>query len=237
MKEEMKTKLMPLYEEMLSKFKNRSNLTTFSARWGKEFPREKGKGILFVGRVVNGGKANAHVDVNTLLDENIKDGIEWVEKNMKQLPKQKKYNVNNSAFWRTIRGITQNLYQVQDNWTSKIAWSNLYKVSPYKKGNPNSKQEQIQSPYCEAILKAEIEILQPQFVVFLTSRNVNHFIWNNYGLTRNSIKPYFYLKKNKPIKLYKISDMYFITSYHPQGKPEKKQINIISDMIKDKLIL
>lgn len=192
---ELKNKLMSLYGEMRDKFtkKARNSLTIFCARCGKDFPQEKGRGILFVGRVVNGGSANANLDVNALFDENIKGGIEWVEKNMSQSKRQKQYNANNSAFWRTIKGITQKAYSIQNGWTSKIAWSNLYKVSPHKSGNPTSKQERLQFKYCEEILKTEIETLQPQFVVFLTSKGVNKFIWDNYGPTGNSIKPNFYL--------------------------------------------
>ena len=45
METELKNKLMPLYEEMLSQFKDRSSMTTFCARWERDFPQEKGKGI------------------------------------------------------------------------------------------------------------------------------------------------------------------------------------------------
>ena len=231
---------MPIYEEMLFPFEKKSSMTAFCCRCGKDFPQEKGHGILFVGRVVNGGRIKADIDLNEIFDQNYKDGIGWVEKNMNQSSKQGKYNANNSAFWRTIKEITQNAYHIQNDWSSKIAWSNLYKVSPQKKGNPTSKQERLQFQYCEKILQTEIEILQPQFVIFLTSKNVTNFIHDNYGPTGNSIHSDLFIKSsksNKYIKLYKIKDMYFITSYHPQGKPEKKQIKIISEMIKDKLIM
>lgn len=229
---------MPLYEEMLSQFKDKSSLTTFCARWERDFPQEKGKGILFVGRVLNGGKANANLDINVLYDENIKGGIEWTEKNMSQSKNQKKYNVNNSAFWRIIKGITQNAYHIQNNWSSQIAWTNLYKISPFEGGNPTREQEKIQLPYCKAILKAEIEILQPQFVIFLTSGKEKEFIWDNFGKTGHSIESKSWGKKGQyTTKLYKVNDMYFITSYHPQGKPDKEHIKIISEIIKDKLII
>ena len=237
---------MPLYEEMLSQFKDRSSMTTFCARWERDFPQEKGKGILFVGRVVNGGDVKAEASIETLFNGE-KDNerifkrnspIGWVEYFMQHKNSKIDYNPNNSAFWRVIKGISQKVYDTKSDWWTKIAWTNLYKISPFEEGNPTREQEKIQLPYCKTILKAEIEILQPQFVIFLTSGKEKEFIWDSYGKTGHSIESKSWGKKKQyTTKLYKINDMYFITSYHPQGKPDKEHIKIICDMIKDKLIM
>lgn len=232
---------MPLYEEMLSKFEDRSKLTAFCVRWEKDFPQEKGKGILFVGRVVNGGNDKADTDIDTLFSDTAPNRIlqpnspiGWVEYFMTH--KRNDYKINHSAFWKVIKGISQNIYGEDNHWYSHIAWTNLYKVSPCDKGNPTSKQEKLQLPYCKKILKAEIEVLQPQFVVFLTSRReeYNGFIMENYGtLEKLEVAPW---GKKYETKLYKVSNgMYFIKSYHPQGKPVKAHIEVISKMIKERM--
>lgn len=242
MKEEMRTKLMPLYEEMLSKFEDRSNLTTFCARWEKHYPQEKGKGLLFVGRVVNGGVAKADADIETLFSDDKDDRIlqpsspiGWVEYFMNH--KQEDYNINHSAFWRVIKDICQRVYKGDAQWYSQIAWTNLYKVSPFKEGNPTVEQEKIQLPYCKEILKAEIEVLQPQFIIFLTSGREKEFIWDIFGPIGHSIESTQWGNNGQyTTKLYKVNDMYIITSYHPQGKPDNAHIDAISKMIKDKLL-
>ncbi len=243
MKEEMKTKLMPLYEEMLSKFEGKGQLTTFCARWEKNFPQEKGKGILFVGRVVRKGTENTTIGIENLFSDTHKNrilqpdySISWVESNSRVKHKKGDYNVNRSAFWQVIKGVSQKIYGKNNEWYSHIAWTNLYKVSPTV-GNPTTHQEKIQLPYCVKILKAEIEVLQPKFVIFLTSRReeYNGFIKENYGtLEKLDIKKW---KNDKyETKLYKVNnDLYFVKSYHPQGKPIQQHIDIIYDLIKDKL--
>jgi hypothetical protein len=238
MKEQLRKELKPLYEELL---KNNSfsgcsaeDICTFCVRWGEHFPQEQNK-ILFVGKALNGGGPESkNTDVEVLFGESSKrifdrdDQMEWI---CDFWGKKKGYNTKKSAFWRVIKGISHHFYP-HDDWYSYVAWSNLYKRSPYsEKGNPNDAFCKEQLEFCRKILKIEIEILSPKFVVMLTSGWEKDFL---YYLNDNQHTKEVCAKEwsdKYTVKCYEIKDTIFITSVHPQGKPEKKHVQTITELI------
>ena len=76
-----------------------------------------------------------------------------------------RYNTKKSAFWRVVRASAKQL-AIDD--ISKICWTNLYKVSPYAKGNPSTRLAAAQLDHCIRILKMEIEDWRPRRLLFLT---------------------------------------------------------------------
>ena len=68
----------------------------------------------------------------------------WVCDHWDPLRKSKGYNTNRSQFWKVIRDVVDCLqladtqYKDRESWPSLLVWTNLYKVSPYCGGNPNS---------------------------------------------------------------------------------------------------
>lgn len=165
----LKPAIFPIYQKLLSESEF-NNICTFAVQWGKEFPIKDNKGILFVGKAVNGWITN-NQNVEKLFSKenkekifNRKEQIEWVDK----LSGNKKgYNPRKSAFWRLIKKVSETYYPKE--WYSNIAWTNLYKIAPWSGGNPSLKMQKQQRSYCIDILKSEIDILKPEYVIMLTS--------------------------------------------------------------------
>lgn len=234
MKEKLKERLIPLYEDMLKQMPAEESLSAFCVQWGKNFPTKENEGLLFVGKATNGWttkERNVEKLFNGVDKERIfakTDQMQWVEN---LAGAENDYNTNKSAFWRTIKGVTKGLYHV-DDWSSYIAWSNLYKMAPYEEGNPIESIKQYQLPFCKKIFKAELDILQPKFVVLLTSEWEKDFLYYlNNGLTTHSIEKVKWNNDRFEIKLYCINNIYFIASQHPQCKPEKEHVEILSKII------
>lgn len=215
---------MPLYEQLLKTAK--PNDCAFCVQWGENFPDEKNTGILFVGKAVNGWVTNKK-EIEILFGNGKKrifdreDQIKWVDS-------EKSYNARKSAFWRVVKAISQK----QNVWSDKIAWSNLYKISPFEGGNPSATLKEEQLKLCREILKTEIEILSPKFVVMLVSDWKHDFLryLNNNQPTKSICKKTW--DKNYETKVYKINGTFFITSLHPQGKKEDLHVNTIVEFLK-----
>lgn len=231
MKETLKENLLPLYKELLNKITVNNDIYSFCMQWGSEFPKEENSGILFVGKATNGWITPSR-EVEVLFgtcDKRIfarGDQMKWVS----NLENNKKgYNTRNSAFWRVIKRVSQ-FKNGKEDWSSKVAWSNLYKVS-LEKGNPTIKLKRQQESICKEILKTELKILKPKYVIFLTS-----------GWERNFVK---HLIKDLPVDQqenvkwgdkytthgYLIDEVIFITTSHPQGKNENDHVNAIKKII------
>lgn len=236
-KEKLREEIFPLYTEMLSKVKEKkyTDVCAFCAQWGSQIETIAPKNrMLFVGKAVNSwhnkslsleelfGNGN-----NAIFARN--DQMLWV----KQKEGNGDYNTNKSAFWRLIKGITQT-YHPQE-WHEKVAWSNLFKIAPFNNGgNPAMKLRDVQRKYCWNILEKEIEVIDVNFVIMLTSG------WEGTFLTQYSDgvhpEPVYSLKWGKyTSKLYRINiadkTRFFIATQHPQGKSEIDHIHILRQLI------
>lgn len=79
-----------------------------------------------------------------------------------------------SAFWRVIRAVVRDLAiaDVEDpKWPSCLVWTNLYKLSPEKGGNPSARLRRMQSAECLQLLELEIAEWKPKRVLILAGRN------------------------------------------------------------------
>ncbi len=235
MKNELEKVLKPLYEE-LSQIDPAKEYCTFCAQWGRMY--QKG-GMLFVGRAVNDWKTTCR-DVELLFkegDENQifarEDQMRWVENKVKD--KNKKV-CSDSAFLRVVRAVSQRILGIGDGWYDHIAYSNLYKLAPDCSNPSNSlclKQENI----CYRIFRAEIEILQPKVVVMLAGAEwYNDFLYNlnndKAPVLLDRVEIPYSDNKNFKIETYKIGDVIYIGSLHPQCKPEQPHIEGIVAAIK-----
>ena len=227
--------LIPLYRHLLESVSGfYYDKVTFCAQWGSNFPTKDNTGILFVGRATNGWITTSE-DIDVLFgntDEAIfarSDQMEWV----KDLEGDKPYNTRKSAFWRVIKRVSKQFYPY--DWYSNIAWSNVCKVAPNKGGNPSDPLYYAQLNDCQKILEKEIEIFSPHFVVMLTGEawSRDYIIYLNKGEGLKCIHTDSWDGYN--CKVYKIGDVYYIVSEHPQSKPEDSHvqclINIISRFI------
>ena len=237
LKEKLEKGLLPLYSELFPSLDVEKE-TAFIMQWGNKFPTEKNTGILFVGKAVNGWAKKEDQSFEKLFA--IHDQMKWAENlwnSRKNDDSKTQYLTRRSAFWRVIKGITSSYYEDVDQWYAHIAWSNLYKISPNKSndgGNPNAKDKGKQLDLCRRILKKEIEILSPKYVIFLTSgwESKSGFLWyiNNKQHTEH-IEEITWGGNNK-IRVYEINDVTFITSVHPQGKNEELHKKNIINLLK-----
>ena len=234
--ETLREALIPLYKHLLksvSSFNNKK--ATFCLQWGENFPTKDNTGIIFVGRATNGWITSSE-DIDVLFDSNDdnifarSDQMQWVE-NLEG--NRNGYNTKKSAFWRVIKSVAMHFYP--HKWTSYIAWSNVCKIAPWDGGNPCDSLYYAQLDDCKKILEKEIEILSPLFVVMLTGKS-----WSSDFIS--------YLNKGKELKcilskswkgyycsVYKIDNIYYLISEHPQGKPERIHAQCIIDIISNLL--
>jgi len=140
------------------------------------------------------------------------------------------YNTKRSAFWQVIRFVIGDLgISHDDHWPSHLLWSNLYKISPSKGGNPLSKLIKIQRDYCFEILKNEVKEFKPRRILFLTGLN-----WAESFLDKLNVTPekksstnyvdftgYIHLNYNKITKI--------VVAKHPQGKSRQKIMTEITE--------
>lgn len=171
-----------LYREMLQKLSHSQGrwrsiqLCGFVGLKGTNFAGE----LLVVGRAVNswgqGWTADELLEeatLNRVATEMFNNDalLTWVSD---QWGSKVEYNTRRSAFWRVIREVVQelSLANVENaSWPSHIAWSNLYKISPFVGRNPSEVLADTQFPNCAGILKAEIKALTPRRILFLTGLN------------------------------------------------------------------
>jgi len=154
------------------------SLCGFMALKGSEYAGSRK--LMVVGRAVNGwGEGAAASDLATSdskekLIEGIfyHDGVcqlAWV---VEGAGNQEGYNTNRSAFWRVIKEVSRSLgvWEEEDegSWSSRLVWSNLYKLSPHSGGNPSDALCALQEPGCIELLREEIIEYNPARVLFLT---------------------------------------------------------------------
>lgn len=226
----LREKIFPIYKDLFEK-NNFDNICTFAIQWGENFPSEKNKGLLFIGKAVNGWVTN-DINVDNLFNQNNperifkrNDQMEWVN-NLSG--NTKGYNTRKSAFWRLIKKVS-NVY-FPEKWYSHIAWTNLYKIAPWDGGNPNSRMQNQQKEHSFELLKAEINILSPEYVIMLTSG----WEWSFVEMIKKE-KEFRVIAEQKwrryKTSLIEIDNVRYIISYHPQGKNELEHKNAIIKLI------
>lgn len=223
---------IPLYQDLINNkvASVKYDLYPFFTQVGKNYFSSQ-KRILFVGKSVNGWITNDR-NVSNLFDINNQDRIvnrsdqmEWVNK---LSGSNKVYNTNQSAFWRVIKKVSENITQ-DKCWFNNVAWTNLYKVSP-KKLNPNTKLKNMQLSTAKKILLKDINILDPSVVVFLTSGWDDPFLKNT--KFQNPKTDFIGWGKYKTF-YQKIESKVLIYSLHPQGKKETLHKDAILKIIKE----
>ena len=135
------------------------------------------------------------------------------------------YNPAKSAFWRTAKATLLRPDETDALWSSRLVWSNLYKLAPWKGGNPGSRLAAIQFPFCRDLLMQEIDLFRPRRIVFATGLNwVDRFL-DHTRFVRSDLRPFgqnvlglgdLVLKDEKVGK--------FVIAVHPARKPERPWI-------------
>lgn len=234
--EKLRTELKPLYENLVKDVANEQpkEKAFFCMQWGKNFPCEPNKGVLFVGRATNGWKDHDYnadsffgTGFGQLFDLN--DQMQWVEDSEGS---GNAYNTNSSAFWRVVKSVSQKYYP--NNWSSYVAWTNVCKVAPWEGGNPSRSLYKAEIKDCKNIFKKEVEFLSPKVIVFLTSYNWAKDIltYLNNDVAPTEIESIAWGDKYC-CNIYNIKGVNYIVTEHPQGKPEEEHIEALISAIND----
>jgi hypothetical protein len=168
------------YVKMLSPFTDRlgsqpDGLTSMPLMKGTQFTGNTFNGrpfrILFVGRAVNGWEipfndGTIEEKVAQVFDSAI-DMASVAHGKIIDITGKEIYNYNKSPFFQLCHAVL-NQYGINDNWSSHMAWTNLYKVAPFKTGNPGNKIIKCTLDDCARILRKEISYLRPTHIVFIT---------------------------------------------------------------------
>jgi hypothetical protein len=126
---------------------------------------------------------------------------------------QEGYNAHTSAFWRVLRRIILS-GGADDHWSSQLAWTNLYKVSPAARGNPGAALQRAQRQSAIELLNLEVEQFAPRRVLALTGRWIGPF---SDGLGLN-LAPRSGLVEGVGKK----GDCAWVVAKHPMLKPEDR---------------
>lgn len=156
-----------------------TDLSHFVGRIGTKYNDSDVK-LLVVGRAINGWTQLPTISAESFAANAVQqfktEPLEWVyNESTHCLGNGNGYLLNKSPFWRTSMNVWKiisgnpNFIDTQNNkWTDYIAWTNLFKIAPYDAGNPTIAMCKNQLESCKKILVAEINILKPTHILFIT---------------------------------------------------------------------
>jgi hypothetical protein len=136
------------------------------------------KELLLEAKVYSNGYYEDGDDVHNPLDWiNIYWSKKTYKENVQTLRKLQyyddfKYKAYSSFFWNVIYKTISDYYHFDRNkwcWSSKLVWSNLYKIAPTT-GNPSNFEKSLQEIISVQLVKMEIEEINPKYCIVLTNR-------------------------------------------------------------------
>lgn len=235
---ELEKQLKPLYLNLIEDVKNiQGPKYTFAVQWGKDYPLDKNRGILFVGRATNTWYESEEIpDIEKLFgshDEkftifNRPDQMIWVNREWNTYS-------HKSAFWRVIRAVSRSFYSVDEtnpcNDLNHIAWSNVCKIQMDTGKNPDRMMFDRQISTCEKIFLVEINALSPKFVVmFIGDYGKREFLsYLNGGKMPSIIESASW--NSFLVNVYQIGSVFYLCTEHPQCKNESSHINCLVNLI------
>lgn len=158
-----------LYKELLEPFQERlwaHELTSAPIIVGSNYEQSDFR-LMYVGRAVNGWEFDWHKDsLEGLTGQVFSHGFD-IGSICEHPVQADGYNFNRSPFWQLCRNLLE-LKGESCEWASRVACSNLFKIAPYKTGNPDPKTLMVSIHACIELILKEIEIYKPSHVVFVT---------------------------------------------------------------------
>lgn len=167
MKMSYESMLDPLKEQFFSK-----ELTCMPITVGKKYEQSPVR-LMYVGRAVNGWNDDWRTGTTEQLVEQVFEHTQDMSVIMQGVTEYKSgdkictYNYNRSPFWQLCRELLKQ-HGIEENWADYVAWTNLYKVSYSKAGNPDNKLICKTITDCADILFYEIFCERPTHIVFVT---------------------------------------------------------------------
>lgn len=186
--------------------------------------------LMVVGRAGNGWKdvgwapkeASEPEDLERIACKLSEISMSWVTDRWRSPPPD--YNTRRSAFWRVIRSVSLKLVEgaCEDDWPTRLVWSNLYKVAPWAGGNPSAALQRVQRAGCKELLNLEISAFRPKRVLFLTGWNwAEKLLDASPGMRRPPGAQLVEKVWDRPLASEPGSPVSrFVVAAHPQGKSE-----------------
>ena len=176
------------------KFKE-TELSNFVAMRGCRYNESTRTRLMIVGRAVNGwGKGMRTDSADTYACDAVKlfenetrytsSPNEWKMKNTGENPyaeyvkkkdsgenELKRYDLSKSPFWSASKEVWSRLSgEDRSDWYEDIVWNNLYKIAPFREGNPSTNLIYAQAETCVDLLKEEIRLLKPTHVLLVIDK-------------------------------------------------------------------
>jgi hypothetical protein len=126
------------------------------------------------------------------------------------------YRTGRSAFWRVIRRVSAGDHADQD-WPSRLVWTNLYKVAPAAGWNPGANLQRAQRALAIELLNIELGEYAPRRVLALTGSWIGSFE-DGLGL---SLEARTGLVEGVGMR----GDAAWVVAKHPMGKPETRYVS------------
>ena len=156
-------------------------LTSSIAFKGKKYDDSKTK-LIAIGRAMNGWEApfSSCKSIEDLITKILDQKFSFSDVIRRKEKTQHSYLYIRSKFWKLIKYVLEEFGEANDewyddnndnsnmNWNEKIVWSNLYKVSPRYKGNPDNQLIKKTLKTNIDILKFEIDENKPEKILFVT---------------------------------------------------------------------
>jgi hypothetical protein len=148
--------------------------------------------------------------------------------------KDGEYNSARSAFWRVARRVLLKNGEVDNFWSSRLVWSNLYKIAPAAGGNPSNRLAEIELPFCRELLIQELEAFRPLRLVFATGADwADAFLDDHRRFVRHDASAFGEF-------VHGIGDVFsngqrmgtFVIAPHPQGKDETRWVGQVKEALK-----
>lgn len=224
-----------LLSDILDSYSSDRKLTGFSALVGSQYDKSDSR-LLVYGRAVDGWRncwqPNSPVEESLAKIQNIPEAdkiaaceMNWIIRNRKKWASTKTgrrdgYNYKFSSFWCGTRDVLKALEEKsvlsENEWPSRLVWSNIYKVSPSNGGNPQDELRSIQIPHCIQILQTEINNLKPRNILFITGD------WGTKILESIGIKPETSISNDKIVQF---SGYYGSAKVVVTVRPERQKRN------------
>ncbi len=96
------------------------------------------------------------------------------EKEIQDYYKHSTYYAYRSFFWNVVYKVICDHCKFENGrksieWTSKMVWSNLYKIAPSEGANPDGTEQAFQQKGALELFQIELEELKPDYCIFLTN--------------------------------------------------------------------
>lgn len=233
-----------LYDDLLVEFYNKMNRPNSLKRYAMIYPcdgkyYDKTK-LMFCGQAINGWFGNGW----KLSDLKTEKGKNKIKKNSKQESENEwdfddlEEKCKTKPFFRIVKAILIDHYNIDPaKYPSYFIWTNLMKIAPFERGNPNNTEFNAQINACTKIFKYELDYYKPKNVIIFSGAIEGDSNWAYNFMKELGNKHPRDNSSGKIIEeLYKYKSTNIITVIRPERKPKGVTEELIINEIIKKIV-